>query len=143
LKILGIERSEIRNNAKVFGMSKHGAKKSDERIGESLAKSWSNRKSLMGFSEPPMTTKAEGFIQIDAEHGVRRFKTTQRVQVRSGFFCGERGSPVFRHRTGTKRRKTDPHFRPPRDELKSFGSIAKVLRIDNILFRVPKREWGV
>ena len=97
----------------------------------------------MGFSDPAIAPKTDGFIQIDTEHGIGRFKTTQCVQVGSGFFSGERGSPILRHRTGTKRRKTDPHFRPPRDELKSCGSITKLLRIDNILFRVPKWEWNV
>ena len=132
MKIFGVERTEIGDDPKVFGMSKHGAEKCEKRIGKSFAKSWGNGEGLMSFAEAAMTAKADGFIQIDTEHGVRRFKTTQRVQVCFGFFCGERGSPVFRHRTGTKRRKTDPQCRPPRDESKSFGSITKLLRIDNI-----------
>jgi hypothetical protein len=79
LKIFGIERTEIRDNAKMLGMNKHGAQKSQERIGESLAKSRSNGEDLMGFSKSAMTAKADGFIQIDAEHGVRCFKTVHGV----------------------------------------------------------------
>lgn len=37
MKIFRIERTEIGDNAKVFGMSKHGAEKSQERVGESFA----------------------------------------------------------------------------------------------------------
>ena len=132
LKIFGIERTEIRSGAKVLGMSKHGTEKSQERVGESFAKSRSNREDLMGFNEAAIASKTDGFIQIDTEHGVGRFKSAQRVHVGFGFFSGERGSPILRHRADTKRRKSDPHYRPPRDESKSFGSITKLLRIDNI-----------
>jgi len=132
LKILGIERAEIGKDAKMFSMNKHGAKEGPKRVGESFAKSRSNGEDLMGFSESAMTAKADGFIQIDTEHGVRCFKTVQGVQVSSGFFCGEGRSPILRHGTGTKRSESDPQFRPPRDESKSFGSITKLSIIDNI-----------
>ena len=100
LKIFGIERAEIRNDAKMLRMNKHGTEKSEERLGEPLAKSWSNGEGLISFAEPAVTAKSEGFIQIDTEHSVGRFKTVQRVQVRSGFLRGERRSPILRDRTG-------------------------------------------
>ena len=73
LKIFGIERTGIRDNAKMLGMNKHGAQKSQERIGESIAKSWSDGKGLMCLAEPAITAKSDGFVQIDTEHGVGRF----------------------------------------------------------------------
>jgi hypothetical protein len=132
LKILGIERTEIRDGAKVLGMSKHGAEKSQERVGKPLAKSRSHREGLMRFGEAAIAAKTNGFIQIDTKHGVGRFKSAQRVHVGFRFFSGERGSPILRHRANTKRRKSETQCRPPRDESKSFGSITKLLRIDNI-----------
>jgi hypothetical protein len=79
LKIFRIKRTEIGSGAKVLGMGKHGAEKSQERIGEPFAKHRSNREGLMGFDEPAIATKSDGFIQIDTEHGVRCFKPTQRI----------------------------------------------------------------
>lgn len=108
LKVFGIKRTEVGDNAKMFGMSQHGAEKNEERVGEPFAKSGSNREGLMGFDEPAITTKADGFIQIDTEHGVGRFKATQCVQVCSGFLSGEWRSPILRHGADTKRRKSDP-----------------------------------
>ena len=116
----------------MLGMSKHGAEKSQERVGEPFAKSRSDREGLMGFDEPAIPTKPDGFIQIDTEHGVGCFKTAQRAHVGFGFFSGEGGSPILRHRANTTRRESDPHCRPPRDDSKSWKSITKLLTIDNI-----------
>jgi hypothetical protein len=123
----------------MFGMSKHGAEKSQERISKPFAKSRSNREGLMGFEEAAIATKTDGFIQIDTEHGVGCFKSAQRVHICFGFFSGKRGSPILRHGAGATRRESDPHYGPPRDESKSWESITKLSKIDNILFRVPKR----
>ena len=81
LKIIRIERTKIRNHAKMFGMNKHCPQQQHQRIGKSFAECWSNGEGLMRFSETAIAAKAEGFIQIDTEHGVRRFKTAQSVQV--------------------------------------------------------------
>jgi len=88
----------------MFGMNKHGPKKSQERVRESFAQSRCNREGLMGFDEAAIATKTDRFIQIDTEHGVGCFKSTQRVYIGFGFFCGEGGSPILRHRADTKRR---------------------------------------
>lgn len=128
MKIFRIERTEIGDNAKMFGMKKHGAKQSQERVGESLAKSRSDREGLMGFDHAAIPSKTDGFIQIDTEHGVGCFKTAQRVQVGFGFFNGERGSPILRHRADTKRRKSNPHCKPPRGQVKEFCEYNKTFK---------------
>jgi hypothetical protein len=40
----------------------------------------------MGFDEAAIPTESDRFIQIDTEHGVRRFKSAQRVHVGFAFF---------------------------------------------------------
>ena len=79
LEIFGIKRAEVGNNAKMFGMGKHCAEKRQERVGEPFAKGRSDRKGLMSFSESSVAAQAEGFVQIDTEHCVSRFKIAQRV----------------------------------------------------------------
>jgi hypothetical protein len=128
LKIIGIERAQIGDDAKMFCMNKHGAQKSQQRIGESFAKSWSNRKGLMCLAEPADTAKSEGFVQIDTEHGVRRFKAAQRVEVRSGFLCGEWRSPILRDRAGARGRKSESHCGPPRGRVEKFGEYNKTFK---------------
>lgn len=85
LKIVGIQRAEIGNSAKVLGMPEHRAQQRQERDCESLAKCGSHRERLTGFPEPAMATKSERLIQIDTEHRVSCFKSAQSLHVRSGF----------------------------------------------------------
>ncbi len=51
LKIIGIERTEIRRDAKVFRVGVHGAKYSQQRAGEHVAEGWSERNNLAGLRE--------------------------------------------------------------------------------------------
>jgi hypothetical protein len=58
LKILGVERREIRSGAEVLGMLEHGAEQGVKRLGQSLAKSRSNPKDLIGLGIAPTTAHA-------------------------------------------------------------------------------------
>jgi uncharacterized membrane protein YecN with MAPEG domain len=75
----------------------HGEEQGVKRLSQSLAKSRSNTKDLIGLGIAATTAHAEGFIQTYTEHRIGGFKTTYATQISLRLFTLERKAPIFRH----------------------------------------------
>jgi hypothetical protein len=76
LKVLSIEGSEIRSNAKMFRVFEHNLKQGAKRVDKAVAQCRSNGENLVGFGVPILAPHTKGFIQVDTEHGVSSFQAT-------------------------------------------------------------------
>ena len=97
LEIFRVQRADAGSDAGVLRVSEHRAEEQLHLLGKPFAERRGNGERQIGFVEMATATKADGFIQIDAEHRVRRLKEAQRVQVRHGFVRRERGAPGLRY----------------------------------------------
>lgn len=97
LKILGIKGSKMRRGAEMPRVEKHGVEQTVQRRSKPLAERRRNAQNLLGLGDAAIAPQAQGFVQIDTEHGIRCLKPVKDVQIRVGFLAGERGSPILRH----------------------------------------------
>lgn len=100
LKILHIERSEVRDDAKMLGMIEHHLQQGAEGVRKPATKSRRNSKDLRGFQVAPGSPHFKSFVQIYAEHRVRSFQATKAMRVSIGLVADKRLAPVLRDRSG-------------------------------------------
>lgn len=82
LEVLGIERREIRSDAKMLGLIEHRAQQAGHRKRKSVAESRSHEKNLICFGSAARAAHSESFVQVHTEHGVRGFEALNAIHVK-------------------------------------------------------------
>jgi hypothetical protein len=95
LEILRVQRTDAGGDARMFGVREHGAEQQLHMFREPFAERGSEGKSKIGLIQMTTAAKANGFIKVDTEHRVRRFKKAQSVKVGNRLLRGEGGTPTL------------------------------------------------
>jgi hypothetical protein len=97
LKILRIQRRDVRCDPEMFRMVRHHLQQRVKRLRQALTEGWRDGEHLVSLGTSSCTTESQGFVQIDAKHGIGCFQPTNATEISMRLIAVEGQAPILGH----------------------------------------------